>query len=167
MISLQKKKKFHVALYSDIVSLQKKFHVALYSDIVSLQKKFHVALYSDIYWFISHKLGLTIETTMLFILIPVWITMTFSQSYSYIEGSSPEYLSQLCNMLEIPFWSRTLNMKNQNVCPGFQADVAIDWEEIQYVATTFWFVEAHAGFILHDLYSRERTKLTWFYEIYF
>ena len=37
-------------------------------------------------------------------------------------------------------------------------------DEIQYGATTSWFVEAHARFTLCKKYSRERTVLMWFYE---
>ena len=32
-------------------------------------------------------------------------------------------------------------------------------DEIQYVATTGWFIEAHAKFILHNYDSRKRTLL--------
>ena len=38
----------------------------------------------------------------------------------------------------------------------------IDLDEIQWVATTCWFVEAHAKFVFREWYSRERTLFTWF-----
>ena len=36
----------------------------------------------------------------------------------------------------------------------FLANFAVDLDEIQYVATTCWFFETHANFILHK-YSRK------------
>ena len=39
-----------------------------------------IVLYSDVYWQISVKLGMTIETTKLCILISVWMTLTFAQN---------------------------------------------------------------------------------------
>ena len=36
----------------------------------------------------------------------------------------------------------------------FPRNFAVNLDEIQYVATTCWFIEAHAKFILHKYYSR-------------
>ena len=38
----------------------------------------------------------------------------------------------------------------------FFTKLRIDLDKILYVATTSWFVEAHAQFTLHKYYSRER-----------
>ena len=40
------------------------------------------------------------------------------------------------------------------------ANLSVDLDVIQYVATTCWFVEAHAKFILLNCYSREIILLT-------
>ena len=80
-----------------------------------------------------------IETTELNILLPVWMTLTFMVTAVWeINNFGVQFLTNL--------------------------DINLD--EIQYVATACWFVEAHAKFILHKYYSRERTLLTWFYERY-
>ena len=64
---------------------------------------------------------------MFYILIAVWMTSTFIQSYSFI--------------------------RNQKT--SVSIFMAIDLIEIQYVSTAFWFVEAHANFILHKYSRRE------------
>ena len=38
---------------------------------------FNIGFFSDIYRLISFKLGMMIETTSLYIVVPVWITLTF------------------------------------------------------------------------------------------
>ena len=44
----------------------------------------------------------------------------------------------------------------KNFVIHFLANLSIDVEGIQYVATTCWFVEAHSKFILHkDLFKGE------------
>ena len=63
-----------------------------------------------------------------------------------------------------PSFKVTIVWEMNNFGVHFLSKVIIDSDEIQYVATTCWFVEAHAKFILHMYYSRERTLLTWFYE---
>ena len=57
-------------------------------------------------------------------------------------------------------------MRNQKLWCPFLKKFILDLDEIQYVATTCWFIEAHAKFILHKRFSRERTLLTRFYDIY-
>ena len=51
-------------------------------------------------------------------------------------------------------------IRNQNFGVHFLTNLSISLDEIQYVATACWFVGAHAKFIFHKLYSRERTLLT-------
>ena len=47
--------------------------------------------------------------------------------------------------------SRTLFIwSGWNLMRCFSRNIAVDLDEIQYVATTCWFVEAHAKFILHQ-----------------
>ena len=46
------------------------------------QKTWSFDLYSDIYRLISFKFSMAIETTKLYILILVWMTLTFSQGHS-------------------------------------------------------------------------------------
>ena len=45
----------------------------------------------------------------------------------------------------------------QNPCIHFLADLSINLDEILYVATACWFVEAYAKFIFHKWHSGERT----------
>ena len=88
-----------------------------------IKKIFNIGLYSDIYGPISVKLGMMIETAKLCILMSVLMMLTFIQGHS-------------C-------------MRNQQfLCPFF-SNLIIDLDEIKYVATTCWFVEAHAKIILH------------------
>ena len=49
---------------------------------------------------------------------------------------------------------------------SFVANFAIDSDEMECVATSCWFVAAHAKFIWHKEYFRERSVLMWFYEIH-
>ena len=46
----------------------------------------NIGLYSDIYKPISFKLGVKIETTKLYILISVWITVIFIQDHSCMRN---------------------------------------------------------------------------------
>ena len=62
-----------------------------------------------------------IDTTMLYILTLVWMTLTFIQGFSF----------QRSHRLQCPFF----------------ANLGFDFVEIQSVATTGWFVGAHATFI--------------------
>ena len=48
--------------------------------MISLRKNFNVSLCSNFYRPISLKLGMMIETSMLYILKSVWITFTFIQA---------------------------------------------------------------------------------------
>ena len=91
-----------------------------------------VVLYSDMYR-LSFKLGMLMETMKLYILIsvtfskgPVWMTLTFIQDHS-------------C-------------MRNQKLLLPFSGKFLIKLDGIQYVATNYWFVEAHAKFVLHNQY---------------
>ena len=109
--------------------------------VISLKKNLSAGLRSDICRPVSFKLGIMVEKAILYILISVWISLTF------IQGNS-------CNT-------------NQNYLYFFRK-FAVSLDEIQYVATTCCFVEAHAKFILYQYYSRERgerIQLTWFYKI--
>ena len=92
----------------------------------------NVSLYSDIYLFISFICGLIIqlETTLLYIL--VWMTLACIEDHS--------------------------SMRNDNFGVYFLSNFATEFDEIQYVAKTCWFVEAHAKYRLHK-YSKERTLL--------
>ena len=60
-----------------------------------------------------------IEATKLYTWISVWMTLTFIQSHSCVRIKKNFGVHFLSN-----FW--------------------VDLDEIQYVATTHWFVEAHA-----------------------
>ena len=64
-----------------------------------------------------------IKTTQLYILVSVWMALTFIQGHS-------------C-------------MRNKNFGVHFLANLNIDLDKIQYVATTCWFVEADAKFLFH------------------
>ena len=64
-----------------------------------------------------------INITKHYIFITVWMTLTVNQGHSCIS--------------------------NQKLLCPFSCKLNIDLDEIQYVATTYWFVEAHAKFILH------------------
>ena len=90
-----------------------------------------LALYSHIYLLISFKLDIIIETAKVYILIPVWITLTFKQSRGYVTN----------HKLTLPFPS----------------NFSIDFDEIQCVASTCKLIEAHAKFVLHGLYLRKKT----------
>ena len=68
-------------------------------------KNFNIGLYSDIYRQISFKHGIIIETSKFYILISVWMTLTFIQE-----------------------------IKSFGI--HFLADLSIDLDEIQYVATS-------------------------------
>ena len=50
-------------------------------------------------------------------------------------------------------------LRDQNLGVHFLANLDIDRDEIWYVATTCWFDEAHAKFLLYHHYSREKTLL--------
>ena len=51
-----------------------------------VNKNFDIGLYLDIYWPISFKLGIMIETTNLNIFISVWMTLTFIHGHSSIRN---------------------------------------------------------------------------------
>ena len=105
-------------------------------------KKIDVGLYSDIHQQISFALCGMIRRTKLYILIIIWITLTFT------EG-------QNC-----------MRKKTCSASVHFLRNFEVDSDEIWYAATTCWFVEAHAKLIMHKYYLRERTLLTWFYKLY-
>ena len=44
---------------------------------ISFKKNFNIGLYSYIYRSISFRLGVMLETTKLYVLISVWVTLTF------------------------------------------------------------------------------------------
>ena len=92
-------------------------------------KKINVGLYSNNHRPISLKLGMMIKTTKLYILISVWVILSFTRGHRCIR-----------NVLK-----KIKKIKND---ARFLANLSIDTVEIQYVATTCWFVETHARFIL-------------------
>ena len=49
---------------------------------VTIQKNFNIGWNSDTYRPISFKLGMMIETTKLYIMILVWVILTFIQGHS-------------------------------------------------------------------------------------
>ena len=67
-----------------------------------------------------------IETMKLHILILVWMMLTFIQGHSCL--------------------------RNQNSM-HFLTNLSINFNEIQYVATTCWFLEAHANFFCFVLHK--------------
>ena len=87
--------------------------------MILLKKK--IGLYSEIYGRISFERDRMVKTTMLYILISVWMTMTFIQGHSCVK-------SQTC---QCPFSGK------------------FEYDELQYIATTCCFVEAHARIVLH------------------
>ena len=56
-----------------------------------------------------------------------------------------------------PSFKVTVVWEIRNFGVRFIANLGTDLAEIQYVATPFGFIEAHAKFILHKSYRRERT----------
>ena len=111
-------------------------HLHILSHLVNIEgrepylcdfiKKEQIALYSDICRPISFKLDMMIGTTKLSIFCSVWIILTFFQGHSFMRYSKPQFLRNF----------------------------AMDLDEIQSVATTCWFVEAHAKFILSSNIQR-------------
>ena len=97
----------------------------------------NIGLCSDMYCPISLKLGMLIETSKLYILTPVWIT---SKSQLYEK-------SKTCGV-------------------QFLANLSIDLDEIQYVATICWFAEAHAKFIFVQVLVKEKNSADVIYEKY-
>ena len=95
------------------------------------KKNFDIGLHSDIYRPISFKLGMMIETTKLYILISVYMTLTL------IKG-------HIC-------------VGNQKLCCPFLADVVSIWMKFSMFATTCWFVQAHAKFILNVIFKGENS----------
>ena len=57
--------------------------------VVVVVFKCNVGLHSDIYRPISFKLGMMVEITGLYILISVWMTLTFFQGHSRIRNQKP------------------------------------------------------------------------------
>ena len=55
-------------------------------DFIEKRKKINVFLYSDIYGSVSFRLGLMIKITKLYILISVWMTLTFIQGHSCMNN---------------------------------------------------------------------------------
>ena len=86
--------------------------------VILFRKFFNKGLLSDIYWQISFKLGMMIQTTKLSILISVWMTLTFIQD-------------QLCE-------------KSKTLMSIYSQILSINLDEIHCVATACCFVEYHA-----------------------
>ena len=59
----------------------------------------------------------------------------------------------------------TVVWESKTLCAHLLTNVSADLDEIQYGATTCWFVEAPVQFLLHNQYSKERTVLRWSDEI--
>ena len=91
--------------------------------VISLQNTVSAGLYSDSYRPVSFKLGVMVETTKLYILISVWMTLIFIHGFSLWE--------------------------TKNFGVHFLTNFMVGLDENQFVATTCCFVEAHAKFILH------------------
>ena len=51
-------------------------------------------------------------------------------------------------------------MRIKNLCAQFLGNFAVSLDEIQYVVTTCWFVEANTKLVMHKYYSTERPLLT-------
>ena len=79
----------------------------------------HIGLLLNIY----SQNGLIIETTKLYILIPVWVISTCIQGHS---------------------------CKNNHFCAYFLTDFQNELDEIQSFATTCWFAGTHATFSVQD-----------------
>ena len=86
-----------------------------------VKNNFNVGLYSDIYRSIAFKLGMMRETAMLYVLISVWMTLTFVQGHSSSKKFEVHVL----------------------------ANLSIYLDKFQYAAITCSFVKAHGKFILH------------------
>ena len=103
------------------------------------KRRISVDLCMDIYGGIAFKLGMMIENTYRCISIPVWMTLTFIECH-------------IC-------------MRNLNLHAHFCVNFSVDLDEIQQVATICSFIEAHARFVMHNWYLRERSLTAWFYKI--
>ena len=97
-----------------------------------------IGLHSDIYRPIYIKLGVIIKTTKFNILIPVWMTLTVIQDHSCTSS--------------------------QKLLPHSLPNLSISLDEIQYIVTVCWFVDAPATF--YWLCSRKRTLFAWFSHLY-
>ena len=60
-----------------------------------VKKSLHVGLYSYIYGPISFKLGVMIMTTKFYVLIAVWMTLTFIQGQRLYKKSLVSIFSQI------------------------------------------------------------------------
>ena len=67
--------------------------------------------------------------------------------------TKPKHLQPLC-LGDLDILSRLQLYENQKICVCFLANFVSDSDEIQYVATICWVVEAHAQFILTDIIQR-------------
>ena len=105
-----------------------------------INKNINTGLYSGTYRLISFKCGMMIET----------LGTTFLYQFGW----------------PWPSLKVTVVWEIRNFGIHFLTNLSIDFNEIQYVATTFWFVQGYAKKILLIEYSRERILLTWFYKIY-
>ena len=89
-------------------------------------KRINIGLYSNIYRLMSFKLGMIIKTSELYIFVSVWMTLTFIQGHGCVR---------------------------KKVCVHFLSKLDTDLNEFQDVATTCWFVGAHAEMILHSRFK--------------
>ena len=74
----------------------------------------------------------------------------------------PTKLNVLYHLVDLDFHSRSQfykKSKTKKLGVHFLASLGTDLDKNQFVATTCWFVETDAKFILLKYYSRERTLL--------
>ena len=105
------------------------------TPVILLKKNFNIGLYSDIYRPVSCKLCVMIETTKPYTHISVWLTVTFIQGHS-------------C-------------MRNQKVQCPFSRKFNFCLDEVQYVATACWCVQAHAKCFLHMWSCMKGLRCSW------
>ena len=111
---------FHLFYFSPISCSRER--TLLVSFVRKSNTNFNVGLDSYIYRLIYFKLGRMIETTKLYILISVWMNLTFIQGHSCMTKQK-----------------NLVHVLSQQFCGQF------GWNQL--CSTTCWFVAAHAEFL--------------------
>ena len=100
-----------------------------------------------------------------------YCALHFDTSLIDLDLDSKSQECEKAKMMTLIFIQSCSCLRNQTLwtvwCPFFFATLhCINLDEIQYIAITYLFFKAHAKFLLHKFCSRERTQLTWFYEMF-
>ena len=110
-----------VVVMTLILILFRAFNIQGRESYLYTNKQLNIDLYLDMYKRIFLQIGLVIEINILYIMISVWMSLTF------IHGHSSMRIQRL-------------------LCLFSRRKIAVELDEIQYAATTFWFVGAHVNF---------------------